>query len=219
MTKPLFMEVVERGFTNPSWITTIILFSLLLLVLLRMMNSHKFLGTLSSITNKGFLEIESEEKQSAFTFFNIVFTLFSLITLTLSVFFSLEKIKGETFHFREFSYLILFVGVYMLSRFLLELVLIRLLSIQHFLNFFFESKKTYLFSISIGVWFLNVIYFYSNYSIWMVWVGFFILFSIRFFTIIITNKNLIFSHLFYFILYLCAFEIAPLLILYKMITK
>ena len=60
-----------------------------------------------------------------------------------------------------------------------------------------EPTKILLVSIGIGILILNGITLFYSYK---------------------TNRNLIFRQLFYFILYLCALEISPYIILYKVLV-
>ncbi|MEN8766771.1 MAG: DUF4271 domain-containing protein [Polaribacter sp.] len=48
-------------------------------------------------------------------------------------------------------------------------------------------------------------------------VFFMLLFILKVVLLFVNNKNLILSKLFYIILYICAFEIAPLFLLFKLI--
>jgi hypothetical protein len=74
-----------------------------------------------------------------------------------------------------------------------------------------------LYSISIGLLFLNIIYFYSFQNKYLLITSVGLLFLVRFLMILMINKNLIIKELFYFILYLCAFELAPLFVLFRWI--
>lgn len=213
------MDAIERSIYLPDWLTLLFLFAFVLLVLLKAMNSDKLQAVLSSITNKGFLEIEIEENESPFTLFSGVFTLFCLLTISLLVYVSLVSLKDQQINLADFSQILLLLVVYMLSRFILEYLLIQLFRLKQQLAFFFLSKRNYLFSISIGMWGILGLFLYWNQSVNMLWIGVGVLVTVRLLAILANNKNLIFSHLFYFILYLCSFEIAPLLIMYKLITK
>ncbi len=70
------MEAINRAILIPDWLTVMLFSSFILLVFLKALNPHKFFTVVSSIVNKGFLEIESEEKISPFNLFNLGFTLF-----------------------------------------------------------------------------------------------------------------------------------------------
>jgi len=87
---------------------------------------------------------------------------------------------------------------------------ILLFELKQSISLFLISKRGFLYSISLGLLFLNIIYFYSFQNKYLLITGVGLLFLVRFLMILMINKNLIIKELFYFILYLCAFELAPL---------
>ena len=159
-----FMRALERVLQTPDWVTAILFLSLLLLVVLKAYNPQKLSGVLSSLYNKGFLEIEAQEKQSPFTFFTIVFTLFSLFSIALGVYVSICYVTKQQFLFTDYTQILLFLLIYMFGRFTLEYLLTQLFGIKNELSFFFQSKRSYLFSISAGIWVFVLIYFYSKHA-------------------------------------------------------
>ncbi len=212
------MEAVERVLISNNWVAILFVASLLTLFLLKMFSAEKMRGYSLSIFNKGFIEITSQEKQPFLSLFDIVFTAFSFVSISLTIYFSIRYFQIEQeFSFIEYSKIATYVLIYMLFRNLVEALVMRLLAIQHTLVYFFLSKRSYLYSISIGLFFLNGVYFYGFQQFELLFTGILLLFATRFALIVINNKNLIIKELFYFILYLCAFEIAPLLILFKLI--
>ena len=106
---------------------------------------------------------------------------------------------------------------YVVLRFIVVFALFSVFQFHSKLSFFMTSKRGYLYSISVGLFFLNVFYFYAFQYQYFLFAGFTVLFSLRFSLILINNKNLIIKELFYFILYLCAFELAPLFVLFRLI--
>lgn len=221
----LAIQAAERVLISDNWVAILFVFCLLLLFLLKLFDAEKMRGYALSIFNKGFVEITSEEKQSMFSLFHLGYIGFSFLSISLTVYFFLVHYQEKTvYSLLEYSQIASYVLVYIFGRNVLELLLIKILDIKQLLGYFFVSKRSYLYSISVGVFFLNVIYFYgferveTDFSgIILLLSGIILLFAIRFVFILTNNKNLIIKELFYFILYLCAFEIAPLLILFKLI--
>ncbi|MFD2566851.1 DUF4271 domain-containing protein [Pseudotenacibaculum haliotis] len=212
------MQATERVLSSDNWITILFVFCLLLMFLLKLFNAEKMKGYAFSIFNKGFVEIESQEKKAGFSAFDTTFIGFSFISMSLTIYFLLNHYQKEIeFGFVEFTKISSYVLIYMLGRAFLEFLLMRLFGIKEILGQFFLSKRSYLYSISIGLFFLNLLYFYGFQKITLLLTGIILLFAIRLVLILINNKNLIIKELFYFILYLCSFEIAPLLILFKLI--
>lgn len=212
------MQATERLLVSNNWIAILFLFCLLILFLLKVFSAEKMRGYSLSLFNKGFVEITSQEKSSVFSLFDIGFTGFSFLSISLTIYFAYVHYQsGAEFSLIEYSKMASFVLMYMLGRNLIEALVMRLLAIKNALAYFFLSKRSYLYSISIGLFFLNLIYFYGFKDIRFLLLVIVLLFVIRFALILINNKTLIIKELFYFILYLCAFEIAPLLILFKFI--
>ncbi|MBL4604720.1 MAG: DUF4271 domain-containing protein [Flavobacteriaceae bacterium] len=212
------MEGLERGFISNNWVIMLFVFGLLLIFFLKLFKAAKLRGYAASVFNKGFIEIESQEKTPPITFFHSVFTLFSFLSISMTVYFLFtgyrEELNTDFFEYVKWAFYIL---IYILGRFLVEFVLMSLLQIKSLLSYFILSKRSYLYSISIGLFLLNFIYFYGYRSQIFLLIGTIILFGMRLLLILNNNKNLIIKELFYFILYICAFEIAPLLILFKLI--
>jgi hypothetical protein len=212
------MQATERLLISNNWIAILFVFCLLILCLLKLFNAEKMRGYSLSIFNKGFVEITSQEKSSVFSLVDIGFTGFSFLSISLTIYFAFVSYQNSgVFSFVEYSKMASYVLMYMVGRNLIEAIVMRLLGIRDVLAHFFLSKRSYLYSISIGLFFLNLLYFYGFKEINFLLLGIALLFIIRFALIVINNKTLIIKELFYFILYLCAFEIAPLLILFKLI--
>ena len=212
------MEALERGFISNNWVTLLFVFGLVLIFVLKLYKATKLRGYASSIYNKGFIEIESQEKTTPITFFHSVFTVFSFLSISMTVYFMLSEYnESENTNFFEYIEWSSYILIYILGRFFLEFLLMRLLEVKGLLSYFILSKRSYLYSISIGLFLLNLIYFYGFQKLNLLLIGAVVLFGARLLLIISNNKNLIIKELFYFILYLCAFEIAPLFILFKLI--
>lgn len=212
------MEAIERGFISNNWVTLLFVFGLLLIFVLKLYKAAKLSGFATSIFNKGFIEIESQEKTAPITFFHSVFTLFSFLSISMTAYFLLDEYKdGVSTNFLEYIEWSSYILIYILGRFFLEFLLMGLLEVKGLLSYFILSKRSYLYSISIGLFLLNLIYFYGYQKFNLLLIGAAVLFGVRLLLIVVNNKNLIIKELFYFILYLCAFEIAPLFILFKLI--
>lgn len=212
------MEALQRSVLSTNWITLIFVFSLTVLFFLKLFKTAKLKGYASAIFYKGFLEIEVEEGYSPVTFFHIGFSFFSFLMLSITTFFLINQYKqSNVFLFADYFLSSYYVFIFMIVRSLAAFLLLLLFEVKKQLSFFMISKRGYLYSISIGLLFLNVFYFYSFQNQFFLFSGFVLLFLVRFLLILINNKNLIIKELFYFILYICAFELAPLFVLFRLI--
>ena len=212
------MEALQRSVLSNNWITLIFVFSILLLFFLKLFTTAKLKGYVTSLFNKGFVEIEAEENYWTLSFFHTGFSLFTFLMLSVTTFFLISQFNNSSALLLE-DYLVStsYLFSYVVLRFIVVFVLFSVFQFKSKLSFFMTSKRGYLYSISIGLLFLNVFYFYTFQYQDLLFTGFVALFSLRFSLILINNKNLIIKELFYFILYLCAFELAPLFVLFRLI--
>jgi hypothetical protein len=208
------MEALQRAILSNNWITIIFLLSLAVLFFLKLFEATKLKGYAASIFNKGFIEIEAEDNPSLFSFFHLGFSFFFFLMITITGYFCTNIYSQRTvFLLQDYIHVFNYVLLYMVVRF----VRILLFELKQRISLFLISTRGFLYSISIGLLFLNIIYFYSLQSKYLLITGVGLLFLVRFFMILMINKNLIIKELFYFILYLCAFELAPLFVLFRWI--
>ena len=135
--------------------------------------------------------------------------------LSITIFLTVKQ--DSVFLFEDYLLYTFYLFSYVILRFLAVFALFSVFQFTSKLSFFMTSKRAYLYSISIALLFLNVFYFYAFQNQYLLFTGLTVLFSLRFSLIVINNKNLIIRELFYFILYLCAFELAPLFVLFRLI--
>jgi hypothetical protein len=210
------MQAVDRIDFSNNWITVTYLFALILLVLLKLINQEKLLGYTRAFFLKGFVIKRAEERESFFTVFNIAIYVFSLIIyglLLLSVY--LYLVPDSYASFNLFSWLILIVATYFSAQLLLTFLISRVFSIQNEILHFISAKVGYFYNTALLLFPFLIINTYSFFSIYLLFGVFVVLFLLSTVLVLTNNKNLIINKLFYFILYLCALEIAPLLIIYK----
>lgn len=213
------MEAVQRDVLSNNWIVLIFIFSIGILFFLKIFNTDKLKGYATSIFNKGFIEIEAEENYFRFSFFHVGFSFFFLLMLTVSIYLTMhQNFQKEAFLFLDYLQVSKYVLLCLTIRYVADFLLIILFEIRDSLvTYFFFSRRSYSYSISLGLLTLNILYFYTFNSYYFLIFGIIALFSIRYLLILYYNKNLIIKELFYFILYICAFELAPLFVLFKLI--
>ena len=98
---------------------------------------------------------------------------------------------------------------------MLEFLIGKLFEIETKIRLFLFLKYSYLHTISITLFIVLIIYVYSYRNYAILWITLILLAFARAVLLFTNNKKLIASKLFYFILYICAFEIVPLFILIK----
>ena len=193
-------------------------FLLICISLLKGISVSRLKGVLFSFVNTSFIETEIEENTSFFNLFKSIIFIFSMLVFSLAVykiivFYDVVSFSG----FYLFLNVLGVVSAFFIVKWLLEIVFSSVFLLNKELKFFLFSKVSYLYSLSFYLLIAIVLVEYSQLNtIFLIYFASF-LFAIRFLLHVVNNKKLIFSELFYFILYLCAFEIAPLFILFKLI--
>ena len=193
-------------------------FLLICISLLKGISITRLKGVIFSFVNTSFIETEIEEKTSFFSLFKGIIFLFSMLVFSLAVFKIIVFYNVVSFSgFYLFLNVLGVVSAFFIVKWLLEIVFSSVFLLNKELKFFLFSKVSYLYSLSFYLLIAIVLVEYSQLNtIFLIYFASF-LFAIRFLLHVVNNKKLIFSELFYFILYLCAFEIAPLFILFKLI--
>ncbi len=207
------MEIIERNFVSGDWVTLVFIIALLLIAFMKICNPQLLLGYSIALFSQGFIEERCDKKPSVFSIFHIFLFSFSLIIFSLTVHFILsdyESLYTNTY-LSIFFYLLIFIIV----RYLLSKIIIQTLDIEERTRYFIFSKSGYFYAINLWLFPILILYQYGYSNIKILIIYAFLLLIFRLFLIIKNNKNLIFNNFFYFILYFCTFELAPLLIIYK----
>ncbi|TXD53560.1 DUF4271 domain-containing protein [Polaribacter sp. IC066] len=212
------MQAIEKIGDYNNWITVILLFLFLSIVLLKILNAKRLKQNFFAFFDFSLIEDEDTEGINFFDTFQIIIFLFSVTTLSLLTYRFLDD-KGVRISdgFSSYSSIFIILLVYFVVKGMLEFGLSFLFLIREGVRFFMISKSKYLYSLSFLLYIAFVLCEYAgvNHLFAYYLAGF--LFVARFVSYSIRNKKLIFSKLFYFILYICAFEIAPLFVLFKLI--
>lgn len=213
---------MERIISNTDWFIYMWLLSLLLVAIAKLVNENKFSEFISiSISKKFFLTAQREDNY-LFNRFNIILFVMQIVSLSLFLFIvaqhlSLTPEYGLGLYFK----IVLFLTGFIIFKFSLEKIIGFLIGTAEFVNRFNFVKLCFrnnvaIFFIIINIILylaesLSIIYIYGGLSIYLIVsvVGF-----VRMFNFF---QKEIAPHIFYFILYLCALEIAPYAILYKLL--
>ncbi|SFB70855.1 DUF4271 domain-containing protein [Zunongwangia sp. SCSIO 43204] len=217
------MQAIER-YTEPlDWITIIFIICFILIVIVRNLYTNRFNEFLSILTSNKFMLFRGKEN-NAFHGFNIL--LFSVNALSISVLiFWLYKYYTNP---APADYILIYIRIltayvcFILLKFGVEKIISNIFNIDKVIDIYLFQKLSYRNFISLLVFPLTLllIYTFNISDMWVYGMVGFILFAnlTGIFNIFKQYQKLISGHWFYFILYLCALEIAPYFILYKLIT-
>ena len=197
-----------------NWLTFILLLLFLILFISTIIDTDRFKEVAYKLFKISLLERTIDENYSFLSGFHVLFsvTVLSLLFFDVKVFYD----GANALNFQEFAAVFKMVFIYFLLKRGIENILLFLFMLRKTLVSFVVSRANYFFAISSYLFILILLKEYANLqSIIIYYLGGFLLF-ISFILHFLNNKNLILNHLFYFILYICTFEIAPLLILFKL---
>jgi hypothetical protein len=211
------LQALEKIVINTNWVSFILVFLFAIVAILKIIDAEKLKGYVFAMFHKSFLEDEVQENTSFFSSFYSLLFLFSCTVLALIMSLLISE-RNEIFSF-NFSFFLLVLGIifsYFTLKSILELLMVRLFLINKQVRFYVVSKFGYLYSISFFLLVLFVLFQFGplNFSFFVTIASG--LFFLNFVLHVFNNKNLVFSKLFYYILYLCAFEISPLIIMFKL---
>jgi len=217
------IELIPRIVENKDWVTILFIVALIIVAITKSAFENRFSDFINLIANNKYLKIykDSSNLMSWFTILLFVVQLISLsffVQMVLSYFGYTTKTNWITY-IQIFTFLSFFV----LSKFLVEKIIATSFNIEGFIeqfNLFKVSYRTYIGLLLLPV---NIVLFYTNFmNTYVIISAIAILLTINAVTYLISLKNyqkLLISKLFYFILYICALEIAPYYFMYYVITK
>lgn len=208
---------------NKDWATFLFLLSFIIIAFTKSIFENRFNDFINLVFSDKYIKVyrDSSHLKSGFTialFFVQVISLAFFIQLSLHIFGYASK-TDWILYIQITTFLIFFI----LSKFLIEKIIATSFNIEEFVEQFNLQKVTYrtyigLFILPIDI----VLFYYDNFSrsIPVIMIGVVLAINVLTYFISIKNyQNLIFGKLFYFILYLCAFEIAPYYFIYYWFTK
>ena len=211
------MQAIEKIDISTNWVTLIFMVLLLCVFLLKGFHRTKLKEYFFAFFNKGFIVSEIEERASLLNRFSVVLFFFTTGTFGLLTFFLMNYFSQEVF--LEISLfwktLLFFVGYLTVKR-ILEKLFVILFSIQTETVSFLTAKSIYTHTISLWTFPVLILFFYAALPNQILFGFILFLFVIKLTLLFANNKNLILSKLFYIILYICAFEIAPPFLLFKL---
>ena len=206
-----------------DWITFIYLAILLLITVSKFTSADGLSQSASLFFSKKYLIINyTKEKNNILNPFQILLFWVQILTISIGVFLLNTHFNWVSGYEDFFGFLWVLFSV--LSYFILRF------SIGFIISFVFDLKEIHLklmfekinYLNTVVIWILpflilsSYIPFYGDILLTVTGILGLILLIWRYTLLIFNNKKLIFGELFYFILYLCALEIAPLIILLRL---
>lgn len=222
-----FVSMIEV-FLNPrvietkDWATFVFLLSFILIAVTKTVFETRFNEFLRILVSDKYIKVykDSTNLMSGFTIllFIVQIISFSFFIQVLLDYFGYVK-KTDWVSFIRISSLL---TIFVLSKFLIEKIIAETFEIEEFIEQFNLQKVGYRTFIGLLILPVNIYLFYNNPSNYLIFITLAVILIINLAAYLISLKNyqnLLIGNLFYFILYLCALEIAPYYFIYYLITK
>ncbi|MFV8377319.1 DUF4271 domain-containing protein [Flavobacterium sp. LB3R33] len=208
---------------SKDWATVLFVLSFAIIAVTKSVFENRFGDFANLIFSNKYNKVyrDSSHLKSGFTislFFVQVISIAFFIQISLSYFGHASK-TDWILYIQIFTFLTFFI----LSKYLIEKIIATSFNIEEFMEQFNLQKVTYRTYIGLIILPLNIIlFYYDSFSrnIPLLIIATILIINILTYLISIKNyQNIIFGKLFYFILYLCALEIAPYYFMYYWFTK
>ena len=217
------LQALERHVDSLDWITLLILGIMVLLVSVKATYPQRFQDFTSLLTTGKFMAFRGKENK-AFHAFNILmfgvhlFSVSLFLFVTYKTFFEANPAQPQILFIRIATA----YGSFVLLKAGIEKIIGDIFNLDPQIDYYVFQKLSYRNFMALFLLVPGLLFTYA-FSPTKILVGSLIILLVLFnilslFLIFKQNQNLIARHWFYFILYLCALEIAPYIILYKLFT-
>ncbi|TLP82640.1 DUF4271 domain-containing protein [Maribacter sp. ACAM166] len=212
------MEPITRTFAQTDWITLTLVFSLLFPLIAKSFYYSRFFSFIILPFNDKYVTMY-RKKEKLFNGFHILWSIFQIINTSLFIFFIWRRDLLPSEIKNPFIFPTLLAGVFFFLsiKTIVQLVNAFVFNSYKTLSDLIFRKLTYLnysgIVLFIGNVLLTYVYIDSKTVILIALIFFLAINIIGWVTVLRNYRNFISSYFFYFILYLCALEISPLVIM------
>lgn len=217
------MEFLERNIISKDLFTFLFVGVFISFTFLRNIFPKRFIEFLKlPITDKYFY-VEGKDN-AVYHPFNICLFIIQIVAFSMVAYFWITQKPKFNFLENKWLFLQLFTafGIFATGKYFIEKILAVLMNVETILDRFLYEKLSYTNLIAVLIllfcFFINYspIHFEASTSLLILLI--ISLYALVIFSIVKRNTKVILGHFFYFILYLCALEIAPYIILYKLVV-
>lgn len=208
-----------REINTNELFTILIVIGLMLVAITKLISPRRFADFIAVLGNSKYLKIYERDQKffdkfDAMLFFNLIFSVSIFCFIVYQYITDIKEI-----HINILFKLTFGVGVFLLIKVLVERLIGSLFEIDKLIDAYLFQKISYKNYLGILLLPINALLLFSFKPtlgiIYLIIILLLIVNSIGFITSFKTHQSLIKNNLFYFILYLCALEIAPYIILFK----
>lgn len=213
---------INRYVNTNDWVSLLCLFLFLILAIARSISPYHFKNFMFLIATDKYLKTHKDDHTKRKSHYVLSTFYFLSIPLLCTKFISSTQLGYEFIPIVYLKVLVLYVGFFSLKYFLEKLIGFFLKKNMLVSNYLFHKQSYYNYIAIVFFPFLLISIYYTDiYPLFFyVMIGAYCFFHI-FTTITVINnyRSGIFSNSFYFILYICSFEIAPYILSFFVITK
>jgi len=212
-----------RDIGSKDWATVLFVLSFVLIAVTRSVFENRFVDFSKLIYSDKYIKIY-RDSGNLMNWFTIALFVVQVISFAFFIQLSLSFFKiVEKTDWIAYVQILTLLSIFILSKYLIEKIIATSFNIEEFSEQFNLQKVSYRTYIGLCILPLNVILFYNETPIdFLIYSTIAVILLINIYTYLVSLKiyqNLIISRLFYFILYLCALEIAPYYFMYYLFTK
>lgn len=217
------VEAVERTIITQDWITLLILGTLFLLVLAKEGFYQRFTEFAMLFATNKYLLLRSKDTGIFHPFSSILF-LVNILSVSLFAFLFYDIYTDGLIARPQITFLRIMTAYtsFILLKFAIEKIAANILDFEQRMEQYQFYKLTYRNFLSLGLIPLNILFFYvfePSLGVLYFLIGLILFLNfVSLIGIFRKNSRYILSNVLYFILYLCALEIGPYFILYKLVT-
>jgi len=215
-------EGLDRVSATGDWVTVFLVAELLLLSILQYNFKERFYKLFSLVYSEKYYTDYIKTRPLIFNWFNVFFFIIININISLLIFFAFQAFDSgpTTFDLQFFLKIVILCIAYFSIRYVLGSFLGNLFNLSERHSYFTFLKISNLSLIVVLMLPLLILCCYSVGSLHKFWITLTLVASValalfRYF-VLIKNEKLDFNNLFYLFLYLCALELAPFIVIYKL---
>jgi len=212
-----------RDIESQDWATVLFVLCFALIAVARSVFENRFVDFSKLIYSDKYIKIY-RDSGNLMNWFTIALFIVQVISFSFFILLSLSYFTAvEKTDWIAFVQILTLLSIFILAKYLIEKIIATSFNIEEFSEQFNLQKVSYRTYIGMCILPLNIILFYNETPIdFLIYFTIAAILLINCYTYLISLKiyqNLIIGKLFYFILYLCALEIAPYYFMYYLFTK
>lgn len=205
--------MVERLSESYSWVTYLFLFVFVAMVALQQINTHRFSEFLKLGWSQAYIKQTFQSAKREW-YFNLalLFISFSSMSFIATIFFARKETVNKEVDFDQFWKVVIAMLVFFSIKYILQKVIGYVFEVSKTIRYYLVFKSSYLFYIGFIMFIPALLLIYSSVSTLVISAMVAILLFFYVASIVklfFKLRSEISKHLFYYILYICSFEIIP----------